>query len=302
MFANSAFAVYFFNKSDLTSGYSYTGSARFIGFVSDEDKIIGHIELDVGKKAKTGLRRVKGKVSFFDGTKVRLTPASAKESVTASGGGCWSGNSYGPLNVKLKAGRLGTLDVKFAVNSLGLTTFAGSLGSYHVQGCIPFFYYERVWQSTCTGGPSLKVYSISHYTAILENCPAEINGAVVQGSCLPTGEAVSVKEGKRFVMRRAAKVSYRAAKGSSPRLVVDTAGGKSPNVSGLKLAYNKRNGMFKGGFTVYAVDPVKGKLKKIKAKILGMLVDYAGFGEAVIKGVDEACQFELHTEEQAWDY
>jgi hypothetical protein len=58
-------------------------------------------------------------------------------------------------------------------------------------------------------------------------------------------------------------------------------GGEIANASGLKLKYNAKDGSFTGSFTVYALE--KGKLKKHKASVSGVLVDGVGYGAATIK-------------------
>ena len=50
------------------------------------------------------------------------------------------------------------------------------------------------------------------------------------------------------------------------------------NVSGLKLTYTAKTGVFKGSFKVYEV--VKGALKTVTAKVTGIVVDGVGYGTA----------------------
>ena len=54
------------------------------------------------------------------------------------------------------------------------------------------------------------------------------------------------------------------------------------NVSGLKLTYTAKTGLFKGSFTVYAVKG--GKLVKNKFNVFGAVTDGIGYGTAVLKG------------------
>ena len=55
------------------------------------------------------------------------------------------------------------------------------------------------------------------------------------------------------------------------------------NPSGLKLTYTAKTGVFKGKFTVYAVQG--GKLKKLTANVTGVMVGKTGLGTATVKGV-----------------
>jgi hypothetical protein len=102
---------------------------------------------------------------------------------------------------------------------------------------------------------------------------------------LPIGERVSVNDsGKKWIVAdgaKAAKVAYK-----DDKLIV-TPGNKkdeeAANPSGLKLTYKAKDGSFKGSFTAYAI--VKGKLKKHKATVEGVLVNGIGYGTATIKKV-----------------
>lgn len=66
--------------------------------------------------------------------------------------------------------------------------------------------------------------------------------------------------------------------------VVDESGGKTNHAS-LKLTYTSKTGVFKGSFKVYALDEANGrkKLKKYTVKVLGLVVDGVGQGEASCK-------------------
>ena len=108
---------------------------------------------------------------------------------------------------------------------------------------------------------------------------------------LPDGDSVAVKNGK-WVFAKAAGVRwtkpkkgivleiYDAATGKG--LVVDTSKGRT-NLSGLKLTYTPKTGVFKGSFKVYAVQ--NGRLKKYTAKVTGIVVNGTGYGIATGKGL-----------------
>ena len=79
-------------------------------------------------------------------------------------------------------------------------------------------------------------------------------------------------KGAKWDAGKAAKVAYKGG-------AVSIAGA---NVSGLKLAYTAKTGLFKGSFTVYAVKG--GKLAKTKFTVNGAVTDGVGYGTAVLKG------------------
>ena len=95
-----------------------------------------------------------------------------------------------------------------------------------------------------------------------------VPGAIAQ---TPFEIPLTVK-GNTWNVGKAAKVAYKGGN-------VTIAG---ENVSGLKLAYTAKTGMFKGSFTVYAVKG--GKLVKKKFTVNGAVVNGAAYGSAVLKG------------------
>lgn len=60
---------------------------------------------------------------------------------------------------------------------------------------------------------------------------------------------------------------------------------KGSNLSGLKLTYSAKNGMFKGSFSVYSLQTAKGKnkLKKYSIKVVGLVINGQGIGQATCK-------------------
>ena len=94
-----------------------------------------------------------------------------------------------------------------------------------------------------------------------------VPGAIEQ---TPFAIPLTVK-GTKWDAGKAAKVAYKGG--------VTVAGA---NVSGLKLTYTAKTGLFKGSFTVYAVKG--GKLVKNKFNVFGAVTDGIGYGTAVLKG------------------
>ena len=97
---------------------------------------------------------------------------------------------------------------------------------------------------------------------------------------LPDGEPVIAKGGK-WAFNKAAGVKLSKDKTSAER---DTSKGKT-NLSGLKLTYTPKTGLFKGTFKVYALEGADGakKLKKYTVAVTGVVVDGKGVGQAAIK-------------------
>ena len=105
---------------------------------------------------------------------------------------------------------------------------------------------------------------------------------------LPTNVEVTVTGGRKLNAGKAVAIKY--AKGRSS-LAGSTDSSKS-NVSGLKLTYTPKTGMFRGSFNIYAsnesVTPEgkTPKLKKIKVNMTGIFADagggFIGVGEAKV--------------------
>ena len=111
---------------------------------------------------------------------------------------------------------------------------------------------------------------------------------------LPDEERATVKNGK-WTFAKAASVKwakpkkgaevseyYDAAAGKD--LVIDTTKGKT-NLSGLKLTYTPKTGIFKGSFKVYALEGSgkKTKLKTYTVNVNGFVLDGVGYGTATCK-------------------
>ena len=108
---------------------------------------------------------------------------------------------------------------------------------------------------------------------------------------LPAGEPVIPKAGK-WSFAKAATVKWAKPKKGAERpeifdeasgkgLIVDDSKGKT-NLSGMKLTYTPKTGIFKGSFKIYAIQG--GKLKKVVVKVIGVVVDGKGSGSATGPG------------------
>ena len=100
---------------------------------------------------------------------------------------------------------------------------------------------------------------------------ALVPGAIEQ---TPVSIPLTVK-GTKWNAGKAAKVAYKGG--------VSVSGS---NVSGLKLTYTAKTGLFKGSFTVYSVKG--GKLAKNKFSVFGAVTGGVGYGTAVLKGKGSA--------------
>ena len=117
---------------------------------------------------------------------------------------------------------------------------------------------------------------------ITELIPGAIKEIKGYDKVLPKGETVSVS-GKKWVVADGLKAAKIAYKKGELTIAEGKKGQGVANASGLKLTYKAKDGSFKGSFTAYAI--VKGKLKKHKATVEGVLINGIGYGTATIKKV-----------------
>jgi hypothetical protein len=99
---------------------------------------------------------------------------------------------------------------------------------------------------------------------------------------LPNNETITVSKSKWLVAGgiKAAKVAYKKGEFT---ITEGKKGAGIVNPSGLKLSYKSKDGSFTGSFTAYAI--VKGKLKKHKATVEGVLINGIGYGSITIKKI-----------------
>ena len=99
---------------------------------------------------------------------------------------------------------------------------------------------------------------------------------------LPDNETITVSKSKWLVADgiKPAKVVYKKGEFT---ITEGKKGAGIVNPSGLKLSYKSKDGSFTGSFTAYAI--VKGKLKKHKATVEGILIGDVGYGTITIKKI-----------------
>jgi len=173
--------------------------------------------------------------------------------------------------VSLEVKDLGTMDV-----TIGGTLFTGSLGGWHVQ-------------SAAVGG----AWAGGTAAAMVEAVDLSMFSGRVLADFLPVNEVAAVSGGK-WKFEKAASVKWGKPKKGAPQpdiydaasgkgLLVDTS--KGANLSGIKLTYTPKKGVFKGKFSVYELqgEGAQTKLKKYSVKVNGVVVGGAGYGVATSK-------------------
>ena len=220
----------------------------FDGGVFMDGKTVGVIQVKVGKASKNGEVAVSGTITGLDGKKR-----------TAKGGKVAVNGETATATLTAKDGTSATVTV-------GAGGVSGSWNGAEISMAAVGGNWTRT--DACVyvdfdGGNPL---------------PDDIIEELLP---IDDGEAVLPKNGK-WAFNKAATVKLSKDKTTAEW---DTSKGKS-NLSAMKLTYTPKTGMFKGSFTVYALEESKGgkkKLKKYKAKVTGVVVDGVGYGQATMK-------------------
>ena len=231
----------------------------------DGGNVVGVAQIVVAA-TKKGVSKVTGYVIGLDGKKKSLK--GTKCEVFGDGNGVAYVTLDGvvvkgyqsPLHVTLGSdgsvldGSLGDIDITSA--TIGMD--AQSAGFY-IDEPLDFVLGNEVLQSIEYGDAE---YPLLPY----EDCAERVT----------TGAKwkVAAKAGKiKMVKDRAAGTSY--------LVPVLGAGNANTNLSGLKLSYQAKTGVFKGSFTAYAL--VNARLKKYKFNVTGVVADSVGTGIAIFK-------------------
>lgn len=206
----------------------------------------GVLELKAGKVNVTkATRTYSGTVTTIDGKKHTIKKKTLPVTSASS--------SVVPLEVK----DLGTLNLK-----VGTAGISGSLKNFTVSGATiggmlenknPKFGLSGVW--------------------------SDFNGDEIIYAFLPSGEPILVENGKWKLGKQASIKYKKQTDGTYAMSGHDNP--QKPNLSGLKLTYNSKTGLFKGSFYVYSI--VKNKLKKYGVSVSGIVVDGYGYGIAIPK-------------------
>ena len=233
----------------------------------------GIVQVTVTKTDNKGQSKVSAVFCGLDGKRKAAKPAKAPVSL-----------ADGVATVRDVA-----LDIKGEPSQLVVTvgadgTVSGAFGAYSVKRA------ESV--AVLSGAPRFRVAGM----------PAAIGGMDVLNDVesggtayhlLPDGEGVGFSvAGTKWVFAKAAVVKYaRERETGQTVLLVDTGrDGSKTNLCGLKLSVDAKTGVFKGAFTVYLTSgaPERPRMKRLKVKVSGVVVDGVGYGRASCKGVDVA--------------
>lgn len=225
------------------------------GVIGTDGVPTGIVQLKIGRLNKrTGKVRVSGSITGRDGKKYSLTSAS----------------------VTVVDDRIGVaLDVRNQEQNLAVEVSA--------EGLANVMYGEATYLSGVMAGGALE--NAAPVFALDASAEAELDAAIagLQADLLPTEEAFATTA-TRWTFKKAALVKLvRNRTTGAYELDVNTTRDRT-NLSGLKLTYAARTGLFKGSFKAYAVIENRGRqqLKKYTVKVTGFVADGKGYAQAVL--------------------
>lgn len=226
------------------------------GALYRDGALVGTMQVKIGKVSKKGTVKVSAAATLLMDGKAKKITAKAVNVMLAETG------SVPPVPIAFKApigemmfemGEDGTFTLKNSSYVMSIATIGGAL------------------QGGSQGTFRLQVFDFA--------VPGEI-----QDGLLPYEVTFGVS-GARWSFAKAATVKWvKDRETKAYGLVVDDTKGKT-NLSGLKLTYVAKKGIFKGSFKAYALEEKNGKtkLKKYTVSVIGLVVDGKGVGEASCK-------------------
>ena len=228
-----------------------------------------------------------------------VTPAGAFEApkaTTASGVLVKDGAAFGVLQVKVgKASKTGESKVsvtvigldgkKYTSKAVKVPTGDTVTKDFEVKklGTLTLTFGANGFSGTLNGAT---VTSVDATAATSDGkatfSPGDLSSlSGVLTKYLPQGETVERTEKKWKVAAKAGKLKY--VKPNEKKGVAGGLEATGDNIAALKLTYAPKTQTFKGSFKVWIFDATKKKLKSVSAKVTGVVVNGAGYGQAVIK-------------------
>ncbi|MBO4287571.1 MAG: leucine-rich repeat domain-containing protein [Kiritimatiellae bacterium] len=226
-------------------------------------KLSGVMEVKFGKKGKKGVK-VKATATLMNGKKVSSTAG------TLNGG---------PVTLTFKGG-IGKMTLEMISDGM----FSLKNAAYETSGGT----IDKTEDGTVISSRTAKVGGkmasrTMFFSGTFDPVPSFGAGMARVEKALPLNMKVAVT-GAKWNIAKAKTLKYvKVKEGGAVRYDLPVADGE--NVSGLKLAYAYKTGMFKGSFKMYATNAgaAKPKLKKYTVKVIGFVVADTGTGEATLK-------------------
>ena len=252
----------------------FTKAQVVLGALYDaKGNLAGTVELKFGKiNAKKQVVKVSGSATIIVGGKAKkITAKAVNVTVDAT-------KRVPPTTLAFKA-PIGNMT--FAMDADGVFTLKND--KYEMVGM-------RTRQSASlpvsVGGAMAN--GTMYFNVAMDKVPDFGKDGRLLEESLPVDEQIKVSGG-RWSFGKAATLKYAKSKATGSYELIGLNDSAKPNVSGLKLTYTAKTGLFKGSFKLYVTNEATTptgkapKLKKFTVNVIGFVVDGKGYGEATLK-------------------
>jgi len=261
------------NYGGMVGNVAFSKAQTVLGALYDaKGNHAGTVELKFGKINKKQVVKVSGSATLMvDGKAKKITAKAANVTVDAT-------ERVPSTTIAFKA-PVG--DMTFAMDADGVFTLKNAK-------------YEMVGMRT-RGSADITVVvggampnGTLHFNVDMDSVPNFGKDGMLLELALPAAEPVKVSGGK-WSFGKAATLKYAKDRATGAYGLIGLDDSAKPNVSGLKLTYTPKTGIFKGSFKLYATNESTTpagkapKLKKYTVSVIGFVVDGVGYGEATLK-------------------
>ena len=251
----------------------FTKAQTVLGALYDaKGELAGTVDLKFGKINKKQVVKVSGAATLImDGKAKKITAKAVNVTVDAT-------KRVPPTTLAFKA-PIGNMT--FAMDADGVFTLKSE--KYEMVGM-------RTRQSASlpvSVGGAMPNGTVQ-FNVAMDSVPDFGKDGRLLEEALPVDEPIKVSGGK-WSFGKAASLKYAKNKATGAYELIGLNDSAKPNVSGLKLTYTAKTGLFKGSFKLYATNEVTTptgkapKLKKFTVNVIGFVVDGKGYGEATLK-------------------
>ena len=256
-------------KEDFFAGTvdtQFTAKQTLSGALCDaKGSVVGSVTLKFGKKNKKGVVKLSASATVIMDGKAKKVGAKAVSFIAGEWGNALSIGFKQPVGgmtlVPAADGMFALGSERYAMTGLAVKAETGVKRAVVVGGNL-------------TNGAM--VFSVD-----FRGLP-ELEGCLE--SALPVKVDILVSGGKKFVVGKAAVPKFSKDKTTGMYSLVGLDDPAKPNLSGLKLKYAPKTGLFSGSFKLYAITGSdRSKLKKFSVKVVGLIVDGEGVGWATLK-------------------
>ena len=276
----------------LDIGFNYGGKVRDssfsqafseVGVLYDaKGKIVGTVELKFGKinKMKQTVKVSGTATVIVDGKARKVSAKSVDLGVVYIDGWLTRPVMFGTLEFKAPIGKMTFKMEKWG----GVFTLKNSSYEMVVMRAHNVEEYGYLWlisNVSVVGGAMPNGTAL--FNVNMSSVPNFGADGVLLSDALPSDVPIMFQFG-RWSFGKSPSLKYTKDRATGKYKLVGLDDPTKPNVSGLKLVYTAKTGLFKGSYKIYTTTGgTKPKLKRFTVNVIGFVVDGKGYGEATLK-------------------